>query len=123
MFSKEDKGVLDDLLNIQKHIGKQEFNQMFIPQTGAQVQMTGGALTLPAAAAYGMKQGGYPGGVLGAATLIGGARGLKSALMSDALKKMYLKGLTFADRPTRKIGAGARLGLPIMGAGGEEYEQ
>jgi hypothetical protein len=123
LFSEGDKKSLDNLLTIQNHVGKKEFNQMFVPPTGAQVQMTGGALTLPASAAYGMKLGGPVGALLGPAALIGGARGLKSALMSDALKDLYLKASKGAAKPVKKVGPSSRAAIALLGQGGSDSER
>jgi hypothetical protein len=123
LFSTEDKKILDNLSTIEKHVGKKEFNQMFVPPTGAQVQMALGGLTMPAAFEAGLRTAGLPGAVAAPAALIGGARGLKAALMSDALKNLYLRSLASAERPARRVAGVPFLGMPLMSSNRKENEQ
>ena len=110
LFSPEDKQVFDDMLNVKKHIGKNEFNQMFVADTGSKV-----GHYLPVAA---FGAGNAAGGPLLGAAAVGGltaaGRGAKSLAMSDALKALYLKSLEEAKQAP-KLGRAAFMGLPLLG--------
>jgi len=110
LFNKSDKQKLDDLLSIKRHIGKNEFNQMFIPDTGSRIAHGGIPLALYGA---GTASGGP---IAGLATLlagIGAGRAGKSAVMSDAFKRAYLKSLEQSNRKLPQVGKSALVGLPI----------
>ena len=110
LFSPEDKEVFDDMLNVKNHIGKNEFNQMFVADTGSKV-----GHYLPVAA---FGAGSAAGGPLLGAAAVGGltaaGRAAKSLAMSDALKALYLKSLQEAKQAP-KVGRAALMGLPFSG--------
>jgi hypothetical protein len=112
LFSPEDKQKLDDLLTMKKHVGSKEFNQMFVADTGSQSP----ALAVPAAIyAAGHAFGGPFGGLAALGGAAAGGRGLKEALMSDALKKMYLKSLKASQITSPELGRSSYLGIPTSG--------
>lgn len=112
LFSPEDKQKLDDLLTMKKHVGSKEFNQMFVADTGSQNP----ALAVPAGIyAAGHSFGGAPGGIAALVGAAAGSRGLKEALMSDALKKIYLKSLKASQIASPDLGRSSYLGIPISG--------
>jgi hypothetical protein len=110
LFSPEDKQVFDDMLNVKKHIGKNEFNQMFVADTGSKL-----AHMVPLGAyGAGSAAGGPLAGLAAVAGLSAAGKGAKSAVMSDALKKLYLKSLQ-ESKQAPQIGRAALLGLPFSG--------
>lgn len=110
LFSPEDKQVFDDMLNVKKHIGKNEFNQMFVADTGSKM-----AHLIPAAAyGAGSAVGGPLAGLAATGGLTAAGRGAKSLAMSDALKSLYLKSLQ-ETKQAPKVGRAALMGLPLYG--------
>jgi hypothetical protein len=114
LFSPEDLETLENMSTLKKHFGS-DFNQMFSPKTGI---IAKSAVPL-AIGAYGYKEGGVPGaiGAVGAAGL--GGKGLKSALMSDTMKKQFLKSASKQAKPT-DLGIAGLMGIPFMGNSGSK---
>lgn len=110
LFRPEDKQMFDDMLNVKKHIGKKEFNQMFVADTGSKV---GHYLPVTAFGA-GSAVGGPLAGLAAMGGLTAAGRGAKSLAMSDMLKNIYLKSLQEAKQAP-KVGRAALMGLPFSG--------
>lgn len=111
LLKPEDKRVFDDMLNVKKHIGKNEFNQMFVADTGSKW-----AHLLPIGAyTAGSAVGGPLLGSAAVAGLTGAGRAAKSLAMSDALKSLYLKSLQKSQYESPELARAALMGIPLLG--------
>jgi hypothetical protein len=106
LFSKQDKRKLDDALKLRKLMGM-DLSQMISPKTGEKVAKSIG-LTSPVGA-YAL------GGPAAAAGLLAGGRAAKEAVMSDALKSLYLKALQQSQMQSPELGRAALTGIPLLG--------